>query len=367
MKKNEIIKDEYKGTQLNSFLRNNLAGMNLARIKFIEVLICALCKARSVNFSKLAVQIISEAQIESKVRQIQRFFAEYALDTDLIAKLIFKMLPHKPPYRLTMDRTNWKFGQFNINVLTVAIVYKAVAFPILIKLLDKQGNSNTDERKKIIDRFIQLFGQGSIECLLCDREFVGERWLQYLNRLFIPYYIRIRENFYVISPRSGKRIKASWMFSNLRVNQSQHFDKIYKVNNQLCYLSACLSVNSDGKLELQIIVSFNKPEHAQEIYKDRWQIETAFKGLKSSGFNIEGTHLTDIERIEKLFSIVMLAFAWAYVVGDYLDKNIKPIKIKKHGRREKSIFRYGLDKIIQVINNPLKLKELDIFNFLSCT
>ena len=67
--------------------------------------------------------------------------------------------------------------------------------------------------------------------------------------------------------------------------------------------------------ELQIIISFNKPENAQQIYRDRWQIETAFKALKSSSFNIEATHLTDLEHIEKLFSIVMAAFAWAYVVG----------------------------------------------------
>jgi len=71
------------------------------------------------------------------------------------------------------------------------------------------------------------------------------------------------------------------------------------------------------KTELQIIISFNKPKKAQQIDKERWQIETAFRGLKTSGFNIEDTHLTDLERIEELFSIVMIAFAWAYVVGVY--------------------------------------------------
>ena len=39
-----------------------------------------------------------------------------------------------------------------------------------------------------------------------------------------------------------------------------------------------------------------------------------FKSLKSSGSNIEDTHLTDLDRIEKLFTVVMLAFTWAYIV-----------------------------------------------------
>jgi len=32
----------------------------------------------------------------------------------------------------------------------------------------------------------------------------------------------------------------------------------------------------------------------------RWQIETLFKAFKSSGFNIESTHVTDQKKLEKL-------------------------------------------------------------------
>jgi len=32
--------------------------------------------------------------------------------------------------------------------------------------------------------------------------------------------------------------------------------------------------------EFQIIISFCKPEIAQKIYKERWQIETAFRAMK---------------------------------------------------------------------------------------
>ena len=119
--------------------------------------------------------------------------------------------------------------------------------------------------------------------------------------------------------------------------------------------------------ELQIIIAFNKPENALQIYKDRWQIETAFRALKSSGFNIEDTHLTDLERIEKLFSIVMVAFAWAYVVGVFVNENVKPIKILKHGKRAKSLFKYGLEIIATVLLNPITTINVEVFKFLSCT
>ena len=79
--------------------------------------------------------------------------AEYLLDTDLIAKLIFRLLPHDPPFRLAMDRTNWKFGQQDINVLVIGVVYHGVAFPLLFQLLPKFGNSNTNERIELIERY----------------------------------------------------------------------------------------------------------------------------------------------------------------------------------------------------------------------
>ena len=375
--KTESNKVEYKSTELISILRENFAGkMNLARIKFLGKFICALCKVQSVSYEKLKTAFESEAKAESSLRRIQRFIAEYILDCDLIARLIFKMLPHRPPYRLAMDRTNWKFGETNINILTLAIVYlyyvrstqyDGIAFPILISMLNKRGNSHTQERIAIIERYIRLFGYQTIDALLADREFVGENWIQYLNDRKIQYHIRIRENFYVDDPRTGKRFKAFWMFNGLKFGGCCFMQRIYRVNGQLCFLSASKVKNKEGVTELQIIISFNKPETAQLVYKERWQIETAFRALKSSGFNIEDTHLTDLIRIEKLFSIVMMAFAWAYVVGVFVDKNVKTIRILKHGRRAKSLFKYGLEVIAVILMNPGAKIEVDVFKFLSCT
>ena len=305
---------------------------HLARIKFFALFICALCKVQDVSFEKLSTAFESNARPASSLRRIQRFMASFALNFDLIARLIFKLLPHKPPYRLAIDRTNWKFGETDINVLTLAVVYQGVSFPLLILMLDKCGNSDTTERIKIMNRYIKLFGIETIDCLLADREFVGEHRTAYLNRRKIRYYIRIRENFYIHDPRNNNKTKASVMFSDLKCGQFRILHRILRVNGQLCYLSASKVKGKDGKPELQIIISFNQPQHAQTAYKERWQIETAFRGLKSSGFNIENTHLNDLERIEKLFTIVMLTFVWAYVVGVFVNENIKPVRILKNGR-----------------------------------
>ena len=107
--------------------------MNLARIKVMCMMICALCKVQRV-----ATAFDNEAEASSSLRRIQRLIAECVINTDLIAKLILKLIPVKGPYSLSMDRTNWKFCDTNINILAIGIIYEGMAFPIVFKMMDKR-------------------------------------------------------------------------------------------------------------------------------------------------------------------------------------------------------------------------------------
>lgn len=244
----------------------------------------------------------------------------------------------------------------------LGIVYKGVAFPLLFTMLDKRGNSNIQERIALVNRFVALFGKQCIHSLVADREFVGEKWIAFLNQENIRYHIRIRNNFKVYVPSKNKDIKAFWLFNNLKVGEYKVYHKIVKVNNQYCYISGSKWTN--GKF--LIIISYNKPEQAKQEYQQRWQIEMCFKAMKSSGFDIEKTHLTKLDRLEKLILLVMIAFVWCYIVGKHLHQ-IKPIKVKKHGRKAITIFKYGLNYIANVFLNTLNQGNINIMSFLSCT
>ena len=100
----------------------------------------------------------------------------------LISNLIFNLLPKKENLTLILDRTNWKFGSKNINILMLGVSPKNVAFPLMFKMLDKQGVCDTEERIDLIKQYVNWFGNESIDCLLADREFVGEKWLNFLNQ-----------------------------------------------------------------------------------------------------------------------------------------------------------------------------------------
>ena len=341
--------------------------LNLARIKFLCAIIQALCKVQTVKFERLAGSFDSRSQSSSSHRRIQRFMSSFNLCDKLIAQFIFKLIPNNDSVGLSMDRTNWKFGETNINILALGITYKGVAFPILYTLLPKFGNSNSAERIELMNKFNKVIGFDKIKFLVADREFIGKDWLEYLNQHQIKYHIRIRENFDVFLPKKQSKVKASWLFNTLKAGQVAHYPKIVIINEIYCYLSASIIKSKQGNNEYQFLISFSKPETAFETYKERWQIETMFKAMKSSGFNIEHTHLKDYNIILKLIHLVSIAFLWCYLVGDFLHEKVKPIKIKNHGRKAKSIFKYGLEYIANALINKLFENIFNIANFLSCT
>lgn len=324
----------YKSSELYPILHEHFGkSMNLARIKALSMMVCALCKVQRVTYTKLATAFDSEAAAGSSLRRIQRLIAECEIRTDLIAKLILKLIPVHSPYNLTLDRTNWKFSDTNINILTLGIIYDGMAFTIVFKMTEKWGNSNTQERIELVNRFIRLAGENSINHLMAYREFVGSEWLGYLNARGIHYHIRIRENFRVF--RHGQETRAYWLFNDMRLGESKHLDGIYYVNGQACYLSGSKIKDKEGKPELQILVSYCNAEEALDM--------------------------------SNLFAIIMIAYVWCYLVGIYIHQNIKPIKVLKHKRRTVSLFKYGLDYLFQCLVNHTNRYRINVFKFLSYT
>ena len=113
--------------------------------------------------------------------------------------------------------------------------------------------------------------------------------------------------------------------------------------------------------ELLIVVTNESPGNAIKIYGLRWEIETLFSCLKGRGFHFEDTHIVDPERIKKLFVLLAIAFCWCHKIGEWRHE-FRPIKIKKHGRPAISLFRYGLDYIIDMALNLIKKVHL----FMNC-
>jgi hypothetical protein len=149
---------------------------NKARIKFVARFLLAFYAMRTVNLSILATAFSGQAKEESDYKRLQRFMREFEMTYAQLALFIVKLLGVPGPYTLALDRTNWKVGAVDLNILMLSIVYRGIGIPVVWIVLSKSGASNTSERITVMEIFLDLFGAQNVAWLLGDREFVGSEW-----------------------------------------------------------------------------------------------------------------------------------------------------------------------------------------------
>ena len=143
----------------------------------------------------------------STYRRLQRFFQHVRLPDDWATPLIARLAGGAETRTLVLDRTNWKIGETDVNLLVLAIRTRHSQVPLMWVVLDRAGNSGASARIALIERYCAIFGQASIAMLLADREFVGEDWFNYLAKNDIPFTIRLAHN-RLVTRADGCRRKA---------------------------------------------------------------------------------------------------------------------------------------------------------------
>jgi Transposase DDE domain len=81
-----------------------------------------------------------------------------------------------------------------VTCLVLAVVTRRFRAPLLWTLLEGRGNSSTEMRIALIERYLARFPASTIRLLLADREFIGADWMKFLNDTNIPFAIRLRED-----------------------------------------------------------------------------------------------------------------------------------------------------------------------------
>jgi hypothetical protein len=279
---------------------------------FVNVLL-GLFAVKTVNLKEITLSIAGQAEINSKYRRLQRFFALFKIDFTQIARWIFSLyIESGKNFYLIIDRTNWYWGKHKINVFMLSVAHEGMAVPLFWELLPKAGPSNFQEQKILISRFIEIFGTSGVKGILADREFGSGNLFKWLNKKNLPFYIRIKDNS-LLKIRKKTFYKAKKIFNHL----SPKSQGIYSMNVNVFGASVYLAGSRSEKGELMIVATNQSPKNAIEIYLRRWEIESLFQGLKGRGFNFESTHIVHLDRIKKLTALLAVAFAWAHKVGEW--------------------------------------------------
>jgi Transposase DDE domain len=333
-------------------------GLSKSRLETLCLIVVGMVSARTVNLSHLACERPSTALVASTYRRLQRFFQHVRLGADWSAPLVVGLLGLDGPWLLALDRTQWKLGTRDVNILVLAVVTPRARVPLIWSVLDNNGgNSDSGERIALMRRYLAIFGAASIRLLLADREFVGRAWMNFLNENNIPFAIRMKEKL-IVTTEDGRRLALGSALRKCRgvrtfraaLGAALGHDQAHPL-----WLNFAARRLDDGAL---LIVASNTPARAAlAAYRKRWAIECLFGDTKSRGFNLEDTRLVTPRKLALLLGLVALAVAWAARTAAILLGRKAPAR-KSHGYLAKSWFRIGFDQLRRLLrHDPLAAAE----------
>jgi hypothetical protein len=346
-----------------------------SRCETLGWLIASILTAGTVSLTRLAACIDSRAQIASVHRRLERFFSDVRLnEADVARRVVAALSLAAKPWHLAIDRTNWQFGKTDLNLLVLSVAHGEVCIPLFCRVLDKAGTSNTAERIDLMQVFQATFpdqlakraddhkrsASGPVASLTGDREFIGNAWIEWLQHAAIPHFLRLREDMHVFND-SHAPVSLRQHAAHLKTGQRLVLKGCWRVGGSARNASPPVRIvirRLKGGA-LLIIASRSRPQHALKIYRQRWKIETLFAGLKTRGFNLQATHMTDPAKLSTLIAILAMAASVAYKTGLWALGG-QPRRCKAHGRPARSVFALGLDALRKLCTSRTFAQSLQI-------
>lgn len=322
-------------------------------------LVTLIIQTGTVSLWRLAGHVDTQARTLSVHRRFERFFQYIRLDGSSVASVIVQIMGLSgKPWHLALDRTNWKFGRCHINILMLGIIHGKVCIPLFWVLLDKAGNSGGKTRIDLMKQLTDIFPKQQIASLSGDREFIGDVWMNWLQKQGIPFVLRLKENM-LIWKEGYTPVKLSSHARHLKKAEKRNLKGTWflgrEEGKQVTPIRVSMMRLKTGEL-LIVATSQIKINRALAIYRNRWGIETLFSCLKKRGLGLEDTHMTNPAKLATLVAVLAVAFCLAYKTGLWAARLV-PLRKKAHGRPQRSIFALGLNALRKAI---VKFTELEL-------
>ncbi len=322
-----------QSAELTEHFKTCVPNLRIDTLQRMVDLVLAMVTTQSVNTSDLAPEMPGSSSPEAKKRRVERAVRDEQLTMHVFLALLLVHLP-KGKVLMSIDRTTWEHGESPLNLLVLGAVVHGYTIPLVWVALDHTGNSNTRARMWLVLNLLRALPARRWKGLVADREFIGIEWFRFLRRQGIRRAIRIRRDIIL------DELRADEWFETVQQGEFKIIAEKTYVFGEPMRVVATRSPTGD----LVIIATDFGVWETWTLYKLRWSVECTFSSLKTRGFDVERTGITQPKRLERLFGLTILAWISVLRVGIWLHE-VKPIKVLAHGRRAMSLVRYGSERL----------------------
>jgi hypothetical protein len=323
-------------------IRKLLPDERVTRVRNLALFLTGLYLAGNVHLSFIVRKWPTPGKIPSLVNRLRRFLDNPRVRVRDYYRPIAESLVsvfREQRIRLIVDTT--KLG-FYYRMMTVSIAYRRRALPLVWSVhRGKKGWVTAKKQIALLHWVAELIPAGSEVWVTGDCEFQSIPLISWLKGQGWHYVLRQQGKINVWSPdqpqakladldlEEGETRYLGWVF----LTKAHHYGPV----------SVVLHWEAGEDEPWYLATDQAATWRTLRMYKVRMWTEEMYGDMKGHGFDLEATHLQDLDRLSRLVLGVCLLYVWLISLGSWVVKNRRRHLVDRKDRRDKSYFRLGWD------------------------
>jgi hypothetical protein len=323
---------------------------NVARhLATLAMMVSGMVLSKSCQLPKVASKVPSEVHPDSRVKQMSRWVQNENITFGLyflpFVQAVLTHLASVRPLVFIMDGSAVARG---CVTLMVSLLYAGRALPIAwLVIKGAKGHFPAETHVALLREVKALTPAAATVIFLGDGEFDspelqaeadGYGW-EYVCRTAKNIRIGVDDEWFSLEDLKVERGKRTFrkraLFTNAAYGpvmviawwEARYVDPIYLVSNMRSVQAAC------------------------QWYRKRMHIETFFSDQKSRGFQLDKSHVSAPDRVERLMLAACLAYLWVIYLGTVAQHDGWVQIIHRRHRCDLSLFQLGLRLLDYFLNH----------------
>jgi hypothetical protein len=309
---------------------------------------------QSCELNRVAQVLLGRAEASSLERRLQRWLANDRLQLTSLLELWMKWVLRlwgSAPLLVLVDET--KLGD-HVAVMMVGAAYHAGAIPLVWRAYvtsDYPLEGQVALMQGLLNQVRALLPTSQPLLVLADRGLgTSPEWQQRLSENGWDYLLRVQRS--TLARLTNHPAQPLRRLVSYGQQWSGHVQVFKKAGWQWKWVYLVWEV---GYSQPWCLFS-NQPNLSPQLYALRFHHEASFRDLKSDGFHWQRSRVWQPAHTERLLLVLACATLWVLTQGT-LVLFLYPLTRR---RQRLSLFRLGLDTLLERFHRPLKL-HLDLF------
>jgi len=295
--------------EIHHWLRQLLPARGYKRLlSFLPLAMVGAVFGINCHLNVMANALAFAGRLPQVLQRLRRWILRetFVVDEVLLRAARAVLGPRSEPIILLVDRTEWD----DQNLLYAAVPFRGRALPIAVDELP-DGATHHTRLAALLDHAAPAFPPGTPIVVVGDREFGNARVIEAIRARGWHFCLRYKHD--------------TW-FQTLDGDRWQARDRFPRRGQRLRWPSVLVQGEGSGPWQVAVfcgrgeqepwvLVSDLPAEQLAGLYRRRMRIDEMFSDLKSRGFDLEKTRLTDPQRVVRLARLLALAYLWLLLVA----------------------------------------------------